>query len=316
MAMDLCGDDLDALRATIVSNLDKVAAAGQRALLVLVQGTNLPPSWLASCEKYTLATDRFSGTLCVPWDATYQANLRHALADVIGPAVKGHPALAGVYFTITTMTNGVEMHFRVDKASFPYPGDEPFRAAYDHVMDTFQAAFTVPVVFEAGHCLWLSNYDCETPRRLYRHSREKYGVAKSGIALWNCAERFWAGATGAGGETFGAKALIEEASADGASVGCQTVGSFTRGACRFSSAEVGNYGDRGTLTGDTCPSDPNFNPAGACVDTMRWFSGIAAKATVTAKVKGTWAENWSADHGASGVYRTGAECKAAIDLVK
>lgn len=314
LAFNLCGDDLAALAATIVGALDQVAARGSRAMLAIGQGTLLPASWLARCSTFFIDSGRFQGNTCLPWDANYQADLRSALVDAIGPAVRGHPALVGVYMTMPTMTNGFEMHFRVDRGTFPYPGDQAFRDAYRQVMDIYQQAFDVPVVFEAGHCLWAGpEFDCQTPLELYRYTRDRYGVASTGISLWNCAERFWAG-TGAGGETFGAKGLIEEASADGASIGCQTVGSFTNGACRFSDPDVGDYGTNDDTPGDVCPSSPQFNPEQACEDTMRWAAGVEAQAILTARVRGTWAENWSADFRPTGVYNTSPRCRAAIDL--
>jgi hypothetical protein len=315
MALDLCGDDMQALAETIVGALDTVQARDQKAMLALGQGTNLPAGWLATCETFHFTSGNFSGDVCVPWDPSYQAALRTALTGVIGPAVRNHPALAGVYMTMPTSTNGFELHFRVPKSTFPYPGDAIFRAAHHTVMDIYQEAFSAtPIVFEAGHCLWSDSPDCGTLLDLYRYSRDGYGVERSGISLWNCAERFWAG-TGSGPETFGALALIEEASNDGASVGCQTVGSFTNGACRFTDPDVGEYGTNDEQTRDECPVEPSFDPEGACVDTMRWFAGVEAQANSTAHVVGTWAENWSAEFRAGSVYETSAACKAAIDLL-
>lgn len=311
--MNTCGDDMQALAATILANLDAAKAKGQRALLVIGQGINLPASWLGRCQTFKIEDPRFTGDICLPWDASYQADLRAALVDTIGPAIDGHEALAGVYFTITTMTNGSEMHFRVPKASFPYPGDAVFRGAYDAVMDIYQEAFSVPIVFEAGHCLFSDSVDCETPAHLYRYARDTYGKENTGIALWNCAERFWA-ADGAGEETFGVKELIEEASRDGVSIGCQTVGSFTNGACRFTDPDVAEYGARGNEMGDNCPTDdPNFDPEAACIDTLNWFTGTSTKNATSAAVRGTWGEIWSVDVNSDGIYRTSAACAAAID---
>jgi len=312
--MNLCGDDINALAETIVANLDAAQAKGQRALVIMHQGISLPDAWLAQCETYALDSGNFTGDICLPWDPSYKANLGAALNDVIGPAVADHAALDGVYFTTTTMTNGAEFHFRVDKADFPYPGDEIFRSSYLDIMDLYQAAFSVPILFEAGHCPWLGEPDCTVLSDLYEYSRDVYGVGWTGIALWNCAERFWAGAE-LNAEGIGTKAVIEQAGIDGVSIGCQTVGSFSRGACRFTDDDVGDYGTRVGLMGDVCPDDPDFDPEGACVDTMRWFAGVEAQADETAHFVGTWAENWSADHMNTGVYQTDEDCRAAIDLL-
>ncbi len=319
IAFNTCGDDMVALAETIVGALNRVLERGDKAILAIGQGTLLPPAWLARCQRFHL-TGSFTGDICVPWDASYQTDLREALANQIGPRVKGHPALVGTYLTTPTMTNAYEMHFRVSKSAFTsataYPGDAGLQEAYRAIMDIYQQAFDVPIVFEAGHCLWSSgSYDCQTPLMLYRHSRDTYGVGSSGISLWNCAERFWAGATVSNSETFGAKALIEEASRDGASIGCQTVGSFTNGACRFSDPRVGDYGTNDAQPRDVCPMEAKFNPVGACVDTMRWFAGVERKASPTAHVAGTWAENWSADHRPTGVYQASGSCMNAIDLL-
>lgn len=312
--MNLCGDDLEALADTVAANLDAVAAEGQQALVIFNQGTNLPRSWLAACETYTLDSGNFNGDLCLPWDEAYQQSLASALHDRLGPAISGHSALAGVYFTITTMTNGAEMHFRVERDAFPYPGDDIFRQSYLDVLDLFQEAFAAPIMFEAGHCIWMGEVDCDTPRALYEHSRDTYGVDNTGIALWNCAERFWV--DDSQDEAAGTRDLIELATLDGASIGCQTVGSFTNGACRFTHPDVGDYGPSGRLgQQDNCPEDPAFDPEGACVDTMRWFAGVESQASSTAMVEGTWAENWSADYDLGGIATTSQTCRDAIDLV-
>ena len=312
-----CGDDMAALADTIVANLDAAAARGGRAMLVIGQGLNLPESWLAECTTFALDASPFVGTSCVPWDVRYQARLRAALVDVIGPAVNGHPALAGVYFTTTTMTNGSEMHFRTERSTLaPYPGDAVLRQAYLDVMDIYQTAFEVPVVFEAGHCIWrdlpggaVEEEDCETPLALYRHARDTYGRDKVGLALWNCAERFYAYPGSVGDTT---RPLLEEATADGVSLGCQTVGSFSQ-SCRFTDARVADYGEVPPGPGAACPVSATADPVGACVDTMNWFAGVSRRSPDSMVIRGTWSEVWSPDYAAAGIYQTSDACQAAVD---
>lgn len=319
VTMDLCGDDIEALAATIVANLDHLAETDRRGLLVIAQGTNLPSSWLAECDTWTLDDPNFSGDLCLPWDAAYQSRLESALVDVIGPAVEGHPALRGAYFTTTTMTNGVEMHFRVAREGFTaYPGDAVFQQSYFDQMDVWQRAFDVPILFEAGHCIWLATpvtpdapLDCDTPRALYEHTRDTWGVEQVGIALWNCAERFVADPDER--ESSAVTALLEQAGEDGASIGCQTVGSFTNGACRFTDADVADYGSTAGRDRDRCAPSDTFDPEAACVDTMSWFAGLLNLSDHSPVVRGTWSENWSADLAPAGVYSASAACAAAID---
>ncbi|HAA57067.1 MAG TPA: hypothetical protein DCE42_20040 [Myxococcales bacterium] len=312
--MNLCGDDIAALAATIKKNLDAIEAKGGRALVMLIQGINLPPSWLTRCKTWKLQDGRFSGDICLPWDTNYQKDLKTALTTHLAPVINGHKAVAGVYFTITTMTNGAELHFRADRSTFPYPGDKIFHQSYFDIMKLYQDTFDAPILFEAGHCLWSrTQVDCELPLALYRYSRDTFGHNNTGIALWNCAERFWAG-TGAGTETFGVKKLIEEASKDGVSIGCQTVGNFTAQPCRFSDPDVGNYGASVQGTPSQCQTDdPNFNPAQACIDTMKWFAGKQSQAQQTVNVKGTWLENWTKEYSKAGVYNTSNACKQEID---
>ncbi|MCB9682503.1 MAG: hypothetical protein H6733_13645 [Alphaproteobacteria bacterium] len=315
MHLDVCGDDMDALAATIVANLDAVEARGGRAILSLAQGPFLPASWLARCATFDLQDPLFSGPLCLPWDAAYQQDLSDALVDHLGPAVRGHPALAAVYFSISTMTNGAELHFRVDRDDFPYPGDAVFGQAYTDVMDLFARAFDVPILLEGGHCLWLapprgSGEDCALPLALYRHARDLRGAGGVGLAMWNCAERFWAGDDAIAA---GTRPLWEEAAADGVSLGCQTVASFTEGACQFSDADVADYG---TVSGPgTCAATPPLDVAGACVDTLDWFRGAHARATDGLQLHGTWGELWSVDWRSTGPYATNAGCRAAVDAL-
>ena len=315
--LDVCGDDMSALAATLAANLDAVAARGGRALLALGQGPFLPAGWLATCETYALSSGSFVGSLCVPWDPDYRTRLRSALVDTLGPAIGDHPALAGVYFTISTMTNGFEMHFRVPRSGLPtYPGDAAFRAAYREVFDAFATAFPVPIVFEGGHCLWLDPpggavepVDCATPLDLYAYARDTYGKDRVGVAVWDCAERFWA--TPDAPEA-GTRALLEQVALDGVSFGCQTVSSFTEGACHFTDPAVGDYGTAGSGPG-ACPASASFAPEAACVDTLGWFAGVAQAAEAGIVVQGTWAEIWTRDLAPSGVYQTSAACRAAID---
>ena len=317
MEMDVCGDDMAALTSTVLANLDAIAARGGRAMLDLIQGTNLPASWLAACQTYHYDDGRFAGDICLPWDAQYQQRLSSLLNTQLGPAVANHPALAGVYFTIPTMTNGTEMHFRIARSTFPYPGDAIFTGAYLDVMDIFQGAFDVPIVFEGGHCIWMDTpggavepVDCDTPLTMYRHARDTYGPSNIGVALWNCAERFWADESS---QESGVRPLLEEAAADGVSMGCQTVGSFTNGACRFSDDDVADYGTTHVGFGNAteCPDSATFNPEAACVDTAHWFTGVSQIAIDGVQLQGTWAEMWSADVAPAGVYNTSAACQAA-----
>lgn len=319
MRWDVCGDDMAALAATIADNLDAAQARGARALLNISQGPFLPASWTAECQTFHLEDMRFEGDICLPWDAAYQARLRAALVDHIGPAVAGHPALAGVYFTISTMTNGSEMHFRVPRADFDvHPGDAVFEGAYIDVMDLHQQAFDVPILMEVGHCIFsdppggaVEPVDCETPRAVYRHARDTYGRGRIGVAVWNCAERFWWGPGAIEDQT---RPLLEEAAADGVSFGCQTVANFTDAACRFSDPNVADYGDPIMMPGGDCPAGPSYDPEAACVDTLRWFAGEPGRAPTSVALRGTWAELWSVDVSDRGVYRTSEACRTAADL--
>lgn len=311
---DTCGGDDAALARSILANLDDARSKGGRVLLIIAQGPFLPSSWTDACETFELSTPRFSGTSCLPWDPTYQARLRRALVDVIGPVVRGHPALAGVYFTISTMTNGSEMHFRASRSTLPnYPGDAALRVAYRQVMDTYQEAFEVPILFEGGHCLFdNADADCETPRDLYRYARDTYGLGHLGVALWNCAERFF---TTERSPDFASRPLIEELVQDGASLGCQTVGNFTDGACHFTDDEIADYGTPPSGVGAACPASPTYDSEAACEDTLRWFVGRSARNPNSVASLGTWGEIWSQDFSPGGVYNSSAACRDAIDLL-
>ena len=311
--MGVCDDDMTALADTIVANLDAAAARDARVMLVIGQGLNLPSSWLDSCETYSLQFGRFTGESCVPWDSNYQAKLQEALQTHIGPRVKDHQALAGVYFTISTMTNGSEMHFRTNRSTFSnYPGDEVLRQSYKDVMAIYQDAFDVPIVFEAGHCLWNDDEDCQTPFELYTSTRDTYGVDAVGVAMWNCAERFFVSENS---PEFHTRPIFEEASKDGASIGCQTVGSFAQ-ACRFTSTETANYGTPPMGPGNsTCPDSTPEDIENACVDTVDWFRGARQINPASPVIQGTWGEFWSADMRTDGVYHPSTACQEAIDAM-
>lgn len=320
--MDICGDDMAALARTLRANLDALEE-GKRAILVINQGPSLPTSIVEGCQSFPVEFALGGGEpttedFCVPWDERYQADLRAALQDEIAPMVDGHPALVGVYFAISTMTNGVEMHMRIPRADLPAePNEGAFTQAYLDVMDIYQEAFSVPILFEAGHCIFdvrgAEGVDCETPLALYRHTRDTYGVGNVGVALWNCAERFWVQEDSQERHVL---PLLLEATADGVGMGCQTVGNFTRDACRFSDTDVGDFGtSTGGLGGGNCDADaPSFDPEGACVSTMRWFAGELQSSEASPRIVGTWTENWNQDvQETTGIYYTSDACRAAID---
>ncbi len=301
--LNQCGEDLQALADTFKMNLDEVQARGQTAIIAFHQGLELPPSWLEECETHHIDDGRFSGDTCLPWDSTYLTNLQEAL-EFLSVEFGDHPAISAVYFTISTMTNGAEFHWRTDKADYPYPGDEVFYGAYFDVMDLFHANFDHPIVFEAGHCVWKDEPDCQLPLELYRYSKTNYGVSGSAISMWNCAERFWAGEVSA---DYDLGALLQEASDDGASIGCQTVGSFSNGACRFTSDDVGNYGTTVGREGDNCVQGDDFDPEQACVDTLSWLLGEGQNET-SPTLTGSWVEGWSADYRDGGVFAASEAC--------
>lgn len=319
LPMNLCGDDLEAMADTLVSNLDAVQARGDKALVAILQGTNLPSAWLADCETYSLNSSGFTGDLCLPWDAAYQSDVEAALREHLGPALSGHPALAGVYFTAPTMTNGVEFHFRVPRDDFPAePSEGALTDAYLDLMDAYQAHLDVPIVFEGGHCLFdlpsadESTVDCATPLALYRHTRDTYGSDHVALALWNCAERFW---WGEGSTEDGVRPLLEEAAADGVSMGCQTVGNFTLQPCRFSDSHIGDYGTQvGVGSQSSCIPNAADDAERACVDTLSWFAGSHAQSATSVQLSGSWVESWSADTATpGGIHHTSDTCRAAVD---
>lgn len=319
--MNICADDTVALADTVVRNLEEAADRGQRGLLVLPQGVNLPPAILAACEtenRFTLNSGNFVGDLCLPWSAAYQQRLGQILATVAqaiddSEAAKG--ALAAVYFTISTMSNGAEMHWRASREEIPnYPGDAAFQQSYLDVFDIFAQSFDAPVVFEAGHCIWSSDHDCDTPMQLLEHGVSTYGAQRVGVAFWNGAERFYA-APPPDSAVFAP--IMDRAAELGVSMGIQTVGNFNQ-SCRFTQegqqpGEPLWYGDRRSSGRTTQCFDEEGNDitaspradlvAAACSDTMNWF----------VQNGGTWAENWTAEFKSDGSYNNSEACKTAID---
>jgi hypothetical protein len=317
--MNGCDNDTDGVLDTIQGELDAAEVAGQKVLVALMQGINLPEDWLDECETFLLSDGRFEGDSCLPWDTKYQQRIASFYSS-FGERFDNHSALAAVYFTHPMMTNGAEWHFRMDYDEFvaevDYPGDDGVLAALNTLFDLHADPLpNTPIVFEAGHTAFMTGSKARwnTAEVVYEHALAKVGADRLGIAAWNCAERQLS-ATGGEHEM---QPLFLQAGEDGVSVGCQTIGNFQETPCRFTDTTQGLvYGTINPGVGNSdCADgvDVSLTNYIACNETLHWFAGLATHASEGSGSRpfaGTWVESWTLD-----VKWDNAVCQAAIDLL-
>ncbi len=184
------------------------------------------PAWLLDeCESFEFTFQSNLVQACLPWDAHYLAR-KQELLNALGERYAHHPNLGLVYMTYAAMTNGIEMHWRVDEAAFTAAGytAERLQSTYRSVFDMHVAAFPgIPIAMEV-HEVFDSG---ALAVAAYQHCHDRLG-SRCGVALWWCASRLtrppngesevWAVAADAFARSF---------------VTCQTVGNFTNQPDRF-----------------------------------------------------------------------------------
>lgn len=202
------------------SNLDK------RISLAVIDSFS-QPAWLqAMCTTFAFTFRSESKRSCLPWDPVYLEH-KAAMLRALGARYDGNPDLTQVYFTYAAMTNGIEMHWRVDEAAFTAAGYTPTRLAetYAEVFDMHSAAFpTTPISIEV-HEVFDSSALAESA---YVHCRARLGN-RCGVAIWWCAERMTLPPNG--------ESKVWPIALDAAQNGfltCQTIKSFTQ--------DPGNFG--------------------------------------------------------------------------
>jgi hypothetical protein len=186
----------------------------------------MQPAWLlAECEVFNFTFQGAPVRACLPWDPAYQARKRELL-QALGAAYDQNPRLGLVYMSYAAMTNGIEMHWRVDAGAFAAAGYTPQRLlqAYTDVFDLHVEAFPHTPISMEVHEVFDSG---ALAQGAYAHCRQRLGL-RCGVAIWWCAQRLTR-PPGGESEVWG---LARQASEQSFAT-CQTIGNFSNQPDRF-----------------------------------------------------------------------------------
>lgn len=274
---NLCGTSAqtDCLLDKIEETLNGASNRNLKVALAVSDGNRIPDDVKSGCARLVPFTfEGKSASLCQPWDAHYLA-AKLTLIQALGQRFDQHPALAHVYFTGSCTTNGFEGHCRVDESQF-YAAAQPWQPAhtlqefvdaYLDILDAYRDAFTATPITLELHSIFDQTDVWEA---LWSSAQ---GSGQVGIATWWCSERL----SLEGQDTVPAWALVQEAAQTTYTI-CQTLGSFTGQAYRFSSSDGTPF-----LYGAVSESAWNALPAAAktqasqqaFTETLDWAAGLA-----------------------------------------
>jgi hypothetical protein len=194
--------------------------------LAVLDSKSMPQYVKDKCQTFDY---EFEGNLeqtCVPWNPQYQRYKRE-LINALGAKFDNHSKLAGVYFTYAAMSNGIEMHFRVDEDQFTTAGysEDRLLESYNDVMDMYADAFKLTSVIMEVHEVF---GEPDLAESAFEHCYDILGT-RCGIAIWWCASRI---ATNSRESEFSVYPIAKQALELSFAV-CQTIGNFTSQAWRF-----------------------------------------------------------------------------------
>lgn len=211
----------------IERELDAATEFNASINLAVLDSLEIPQYIIDKCESfsYTFRGSRAERT-CLPWDAEYQ-KYKKELVSKLGEQFDSHPNLASIYFTYAAMTNGIEMHWRVDEAAYASAGYTPelLAQSYNDVLDMYADAFKTTSVIMEIHEVFRESFLAESA---FEYCFDKLG-ARCGVAIWWCSSRM---ATDPKQSEFKVYPVAQQATKLSFAV-CQTIGSFTSSPNRF-----------------------------------------------------------------------------------
>lgn len=213
--------------SAIERELAQAALYDSKINLAVVDSKETPQYILDKCETFTFTfrTEANQKT-CLPWDNNYQ-RYKQELVTKLGEQFDNHANLSAIYFTYAAMTNGIEMHWRVDEAEYQAAGytQQRLAQAYNDVMDMYGAAFPTTSVIMEIHDVFNSSNLAESA---FEHCYDVLG-SRCGVAIWWCASRM---ATDPQQIEFKVFHVAQQATALSFAL-CQTIGSITATPERF-----------------------------------------------------------------------------------
>jgi len=212
--------------SVIERELQEAEALGDRVNLAVIDSKEMPQWVLDECTTFDYSFRGNPAVTCLPWDSAY-LDYKEALVSQLGAQFDSHASLAGIYVTYAAMTNGVEMHWRVDEQRFAEAGYTFSRLsdAFNGVIDMYMTYFpTTPIIIEA-HTVFDSAALAQTA---YDYCFDTIGE-RCGVAIWWCASRM---ATNPRESEYPVFSVAQQA-ANNAFAICQTIASFTDEPERF-----------------------------------------------------------------------------------
>jgi hypothetical protein len=212
--------------SAIERELEEAASYNTSISLAVLDSLELPQYLLEQCEVFSYSFRGQEIDTCLPWDSTYQA-FKNELVTKLGEAFDSHANLGGVYFTYSAMSNGVEMHWRVDEDEYAAAGytSAVLEQSYNDVMDMYNAAFPSTAVIMEVHEVFGESHLAQSA---FDHCYETMGT-RCGVAIWWCASRM---ATDPKQSEYSVYNIAQQATELSFAV-CQTIGNFTNQANRF-----------------------------------------------------------------------------------
>lgn len=208
------------------AELAEAQRLGTFTSMAIVDSKEMPTWLLEKCEAFDYEFRSEAVSTCLPWDATY-LQYKESLIQALGEAFDNHEYLAGVYVTYAAMTNGIEMHWRVDEQEFIDAGYSFDRLsnAYNAVLDMYFAAFTeTPIILEV-HTVFNSEALAQSS---YDYCFDQIGE-RCGVAIWWCASRM----TNDPRDLEYAVYSVAQQAAQQSFAVCQTIASFTDSPDRY-----------------------------------------------------------------------------------
>ncbi|HAU91245.1 MAG TPA: hypothetical protein DCW59_02700 [Alteromonas sp.] len=198
--------------------------------LAILDSKEMPQYVMDQCETFDYTFRGEAATTCLPWDSYYQ-QFKAELVSRLGAQFDSHPNLRGVYMSYAAMSNGIEMHWRVDENEFTAAGYTPDRLeqSYNDVMDMYAEAFaTTPILMEI-HTVFDESHLAENA---FNHCYDTLG-SRCGVAIWWCASRM---ATDPRQAEYPVYHVAQQATELSFAV-CQTIGNFSTQPDRFDSGQ-------------------------------------------------------------------------------
>ena len=212
--------------SVIERELLEAETLGDFVNLAVIDSKEMPQWLLDECVTFDYSFRGNPAVTCLPWDADY-LSFKEALVSELGVQFDSHPNLAGIYVTYAAMTNGVEMHWRVDESEFAAAGYTFSRLsdAYNSVVDMYMTYFPTTSIILEAHTVFDSAALAQTA---YDYCFDTIGE-RCGVAIWWCASRM---ATNPRESEYPVFSVAQQAANNSFAI-CQTIASFTDEPERF-----------------------------------------------------------------------------------